>query len=70
MYFHKQKELNKLSIDELQELYFHRAKPFNEFLKMEFGANCYGINGACAVDPCHMFNKGVVEHLSKILWLD
>ena len=33
---------------------------------MDFGANCYGINGACAADPCHMFNKGVVERLSKI----
>ena len=33
---------------------------------MHFGANCYGINGACAADPCHIFNKGIVEHLSKI----
>ena len=33
---------------------------------MDFGANCYGINGACAADPCHMFNKGGVESLPKI----
>ena len=33
---------------------------------MDFGANFYGINGACAAYPCHMFNKGVVECLSKI----
>ena len=64
--FHKQKDLNKLSIDNLNELSFRRDKPFNVFSNMDFGANCYGINGACAADPCYMFNKDVVEHLSKI----
>ena len=64
--FHKQKDLNQLSIEDLNALSFRRAKPFNAFSNMDFGANCYGINGACAADPCHMFNKGVVERLSKI----
>ena len=33
---------------------------------MDFGANCYGINGVCAADLFHIFNKGVIERLSKI----
>ena len=64
--FHKQKDLDNLNVDQLRELSFRRAKPYNAFSKMDFGANCYGINGACAADPCHMFNKGVVERLPLI----
>ncbi len=64
--FHKQKELNNLSETELNQLSFRLPFPYNAFSNMDFGANCYGINGACAADPCHMFNKGVVERLPKI----
>ena len=64
--FHKQKDLEKLNTEQLRELSFRRAKPSNAFSNLDFGANCYGINGACAADPCHMFNKGVVERLPKI----
>ena len=64
--FHKQKDLDDLSLDQLHQLSFRRAWPANAFSNFDFGANCYGINGACAADPCHMFNKGVVERLPLI----
>ena len=64
--FHKQKDLDELNIDQLRQLSFRRARPYNAFSNLDFGANCYGINGACAADPCHMFNKGVVERLPLI----
>ena len=64
--FHRQKVLKSLPIDELKKLCFRRAFPCSAFHDIDFGANCYGINGACAPDPCHMFNKGVVERLSTI----
>ena len=64
--FHKQKDLEALSNDQLRELSFRKITPYNAFSNMDFGANCYGINGACSADPCHMFNKGVVERLPKI----
>ena len=58
--FHKQKDLNKLYIEDLKELSFHRAKPCNEFLYIDFGANYYGINGAYVADTCYMLNRDVV----------
>ena len=64
--FHKQKELIMLTNEELKSLSFRKITPYNAFSGIDFGANCYGINGACAADPCHMFNKGVVERLPKI----
>ena len=64
--FHKQKDLDKLDVDGLKKLSFRKASPYNAFSNIDFGANCYGINGACAADPCHMFNKGVVERLPQI----
>ena len=64
--FHKQKDLSLLNPDQLRNLSFRKVTPYNAFSYMDFGANCYGINGACAADPCHMFNKGVVERLPKI----
>lgn len=64
--FHKQKNLQQMTIDELKQICFRRPYPYNAFCNLDFGANIYGINGACAADPCHMFNKGVVERLPKI----
>ena len=64
--FHKQKDLDNLHIDQLRELSYRCARPYNAFSNMDFGANCYGINEACAADSCHMFNKGVVEQLPLI----
>ena len=49
-----------------KKMCFRRTFPCSAFYDIDFGANCYGINGACAPDPCHMFNKGVVERLSSI----
>ena len=63
--FHKQKILNILSQEQLKNLSFRKPFPYSAFCNIDFGANCYGINGACAADPCHMFNKGVVERLPK-----
>ena len=64
--FHKQKELNQLTHEELNQLSFRKATPYNAFCEIDFGSNIYGINGSCAADPCHMFNKGVVERLPEI----
>ena len=64
--FHQQKHLESMSTDNLRKLSFRKIDPYNAFSNLDFGANCYGINGACAADPCHMFNKGVVERLPKI----
>ena len=36
------------------------------FLKIDMGANIYGINGCSPADPCHQFNKGPVERLPTI----
>ena len=63
--FHKQKILNILSQEQLKNLSFRKPFPYSAFCNIDFGANCYGINGACTADPCHMFNKGVVERLPK-----
>ena len=64
--FHKQKDLDNLDIEKLKAMSFRRAYPYNAFSKLDFGGNIYGINGACSADPCHMFNKGIVERLPKI----
>ena len=64
--FHKQKDIQQLNTEELSAISFRKAFPYNAFTSIDFGANIYGINGACAADPCHMFNKGVVERLPNI----
>ena len=64
--FHRQSHLHSLSEEDLNNLSFRKPFPYNAFDFMDFGGNIYGINGATAADPCHMFNKGVVERLPKI----
>ena len=64
--FHKQKIIQQMNTEDLKNISFRKPYPYSAFCNLDFGANCYGINGACAADPCHMFNKGVVERLPKI----
>ena len=64
--FHQQRVLQNMTVEELHCISFRKPFPYSAFCNLDFGANCYGINGACAADPCHMFNKGVVERLPTI----
>jgi hypothetical protein len=64
--FHKQKDLESMTSQELQQLSFRKITPYNAFSKINMGANIYGINGCSPADPCHQFNKGPVERLPTI----
>ena len=64
--FHKQKDLEVMNSQQLQQLSFRKINPYNAFSKIDMGANIYGINGCSPADPCHQFNKGAVERLPTI----
>lgn len=65
--FRKMKDLLQLDKKELNSMCFHKIDGGNAFSNIDFGGNIYGINAATPPDPCHMFNKGIVERLPSIL---